>query len=149
MLPSRGSGSPSHAAGLDVPVIESLRSAFPPARWLREYKPAWLAADAISGVTLAAYAIPVAMAYATLAGLPPQHGIYGYLLGGLAYALLGSSRQLAIGPTSAMSMLVGATLLDMADGDPTRWAVISALTAAVLALMCLRSEEHTSELQSR
>ena len=59
----------------------------------------WLTGDAIAGVTLAAYAIPVSLAYASLAGLPPQHGIFCYLLGGLVYALFGTSRQLAIGPT--------------------------------------------------
>src|SRR5262245_19805563 len=47
-------------------------------RWLTEYRAAWLSHDAIAGVTLAAYAIPVSLAYATLAGLPPQVGIYGY-----------------------------------------------------------------------
>jgi sulfate permease, SulP family len=67
------------------------------------YRVKWLAGDAVAGCTLAAYAIPVSLAYAGLAGLPPQAGIYGYLLGGLGYALLGSSRQLAIGPTSAIS----------------------------------------------
>jgi MFS superfamily sulfate permease-like transporter len=86
--------------------------------------------DAIAGVTLAAYGIPVSLAYASLAGLPPQYGIYCYLVGGLFYALFGSSRQLAIGPTSAISMLVGVTIAGMAQGDPGRWADIAALTAA-------------------
>jgi SulP family sulfate permease len=72
---------------------------FPLARWLAEYRADWLRSDIVAGVTLAAYAIPVSLAYAGLAGLPPQAGVYGYLLGGLGYALLGSSRQLAIGPT--------------------------------------------------
>ena len=59
---------------------------FPPAGWLANYRLAWLPSDAIAGVTLAAYAIPVSLAYAGLAGLPPQVGIYGYLLGGVGYA---------------------------------------------------------------
>jgi SulP family sulfate permease len=69
---------------------------------LLRYPVAWLPADAVAGITLAAYAIPVSLAYATLAGLPPQVGVYGYLMGGLGYALVGSSRYLAIGPTSAI-----------------------------------------------
>jgi high affinity sulfate transporter 1 len=113
------------------------RAAFPPAQWLPAYRPRWLANDAIAGVTLAAYGIPVSLAYASLAGLPPQYGIYGYLAGGLFYALFGSSRQLAIGPTSAISMLVGVTVAGMAAGDPGRWADIAALTALVMAAMCL------------
>ena len=113
------------------------RAAFPPAVWLPAYQARWLKNDAVAGVTLAAYGIPVSLAYASLAGLPPQYGIYGYLAGGLAYALLGSSRQLAIGPTSAISMLVGATVAGMAGGDPARWIDIAALTALVIAAMCL------------
>jgi MFS superfamily sulfate permease-like transporter len=93
-------------------------------------RPQWLGGDAVAGVTLAAYAIPVSLAYASLAGLlPAQTGIYCYLVGGLAYALFGTSRQLAVGPTSAISMLVGVTVAGMADGNPARWADIAALTA--------------------
>jgi MFS superfamily sulfate permease-like transporter len=52
------------------------RAIFPPAQWLRSYQLPWLRHDIVAGVTLAAYAIPVSIAYATLAGLPPQYGIY-------------------------------------------------------------------------
>jgi high affinity sulfate transporter 1 len=115
--------------------VTGWRAAFPPAQWLASYQGAWLPRDAVAGVTLAAYAIPVSLAYATLAGLPPQYGIYCYLAGGLLYALFGSSRQLAVGPTSAISMLIGATIAGMAAGDPARWADIAALTALVVAGM--------------
>jgi SulP family sulfate permease len=77
------------------------------------------------------------MAYASLAGLPPQTGIYCYLLGGLGYALYGTSRQLAVGPTSAISLLVGATIAPLAAGDPARWAAIAGLTALVVAAICV------------
>jgi MFS superfamily sulfate permease-like transporter len=62
---------------------------FPPLTWLAGYRSSWLRHDAIAGVTLAAYAIPVSLAYAGLAGLPPQVGIYGYMLGGLGMLSLG------------------------------------------------------------
>jgi len=113
------------------------RAVFPPAQWLPRYKAVWLRHDVVAGVTLAAYAIPVSLAYASLAGLPPHYGIYCYLVAGPAYALFGSSRQLAIGPTSAISMLVGTTLLGMAEGDPQRWAQIAALTALIFAAMSI------------
>jgi high affinity sulfate transporter 1 len=119
----------------DQATNRKLARVFPPVEWLPRYQKAWLSADAIAGVTLAAYAIPVSLAYASLAGLPPEHGIYCYLLGGLGYALCGSARQLAIGPTSAISMLVGATLAGMVDGDAARHASIAALTALVVAAL--------------
>ena len=109
----------------------------PPAGWLVEYKAAWLAGDLIAGVTLAAYAIPVSLAYAGLAGLPPQAGIYGYLMGGLGYALLGSSRQLAVGPTSAVSLMVGGTVAAMAGSDVEHYAQIASLAGFTVALLCL------------
>src|SRR6476469_2647972 len=110
---------------------------FPPAGWLGDYRAAWLPNDLVAGVTLAAYAIPVSLAYAGLAGLPPQVGIYGYLLGGLGYALLGSSRQLAIGPTSAISLMIAGTVGSLAEGDAPRYAEIASLTGFTVALLCL------------
>ena len=110
---------------------------FPPARWLGEYQAVWLSSDLIAGMTLAAYAIPVSLAYAGLAGLPPQVGVYGYLLGGLGYALLGSSRQLAVGPTSAISLMIAGTVGAMAGGDAQRYAEIASLAAFTVAGLCL------------
>ena len=121
----------------DAPAPRGLGALFPPARWVPRYQAAWLRHDAVAGVTLAAYAIPVSLAYATLAGLPPQYGVYCYLVAGLAYALFGSSRQLAIGPTSAISMLVGTTVAGMAMGDPARYGEIAALTALTFAAVAL------------
>ena len=108
---------------------------FPASEWLKGYTLKIFGSDAIAGVTLAAYAIPVSLAYAMLAGLPPQYGVYGYLLGGLFYAVLGTGRQLAVGPTSAISLLIGTTIAGMANGDPQRWAEVASLTALVFAGM--------------
>jgi sulfate permease, SulP family len=110
---------------------------FPPAGWLAGYRASWLPADIIGGVTLAAYAIPVSLAYAALAGLPPQIGIYGYMLGGIGYALLGSSRQLAVGPTSAISLMIAGTAGALAAGDAIRYAQIASLAAFAVATLCL------------
>ncbi len=113
------------------------KAIFPPAQWVPIYQVQWLKDDLFAGITLAAYAIPVALAYATLAGLPPQVGVYGYLLGGLGYALFGSSRHLAIGPTSAISLMVGVSVAPLAMGDPVRYAQIATLSAFVVAAMCI------------
>jgi sulfate permease, SulP family len=115
------------------------RRYLPPLTWLAHYEKGWLAGDFVAGVTLAAYAIPVALAYATLAGLPPQVGIYGYWLGGLGYALLGSSRQLAVGPTSAISLMIAGTVGEMAGGDAAHYAQIASLAGFTVALLCLIS----------
>jgi sulfate permease, SulP family len=110
---------------------------FPPSGWLATYRREWLPSDAVAGVTLAAYAIPVSLAYAALAGLPPQVGIYGYMLGGIGYALLGSSRQLAVGPTSAISLMIAGTVGALAGGDAVRYAQIASLVACAVAVLCL------------
>lgn len=105
--------------------------------WLREYSRFMVRADLVAGLTLAAYAIPVSIAYASLAGLPGQAGLYCYLFGGLGYALFGSSRQLAIGPTAAISLAVGTALASLAVADPSRYAALAALTAGMVAVMSL------------
>lgn len=112
-----------------------MKKLIPALQWLPQYKIKLFGNDTVSGITLAAYAIPVSLAYATLAGLPPQYGIYGYLLGGLFYALLGSSKHLAVGPTSAISLLIGTSLAGFANGDPQRWLDLASLTALVFACM--------------
>ncbi|MEW6436162.1 MAG: sulfate permease [Pseudomonadota bacterium] len=106
------------------------------ASWATNYRGAWLRDDLTAGLTLAAYAIPISLAYAALAGLPPQVGVYGYMLGGLGYAVMGSSRQLAIGPTSAISLMIAATVAPMAQGDASRYAQIASLTALTVAGLC-------------
>ncbi len=108
----------------------------PIADWLPKYQRAWLRFDLIAGVTLAAYAVPVSLAYAGLAGLPPEMGLYCYLLAGLGYAIFGSSRHLAVGPTSAISLLLGVTLAGLAVGDSSRQAALASLTALIMAGVC-------------
>jgi high affinity sulfate transporter 1 len=116
-------------------VSGDIASASLPLGWLTQYRPAWLANDVVAGITLAAYAIPVSLAYASLAGVPPENGAYCYLVGGLGYAIFATSRQLAIGPTSAIAMMVGTTVAGMADGDSARWAAIASLTALIVAVL--------------
>jgi len=110
---------------------------FPPAEWFSAYRAAWLRHDVIAGITLAAYAIPVSLAYAALAGLPPQIGIYGYMLGGIGYALFGASRQMAVGPTSAISLMIAASVGALAAGDAVRYGNIASIAALAVAVLCL------------
>ena len=78
--------------------------------WLSKYDRAWLSADIIAGLTLWGLVAPEAMAYAGIAGLPPQAGLYTLLASLLLYALLGTARHLSVGPTSATSALIASTV---------------------------------------
>ena len=112
---------------------------FPILQWLPNYKLSYFKSDFFSGLTLTAYAIPVSLAYATLAGLPPQYGIYGYIIGGILYAIFGSSKQLAIGPTSAISILIGTAIATVAEGNIERIINIASITALMFAAMSIAS----------
>ncbi len=100
---------------------------------LKNLGPGDLRADAIAGLTLAAYLIPAGMADASLAGLPPQAGLYACLFAGLVFWLFCSSKQTAITVTSAISILLGTTLGSMAEGDPARLGALAACTALLVA----------------
>lgn len=105
--------------------------------WAPRYERKDAVPDLVAGMTLAAYEIPISLAYASLAGLPPQAGIYGSVLGGLAYAFLGTCRQIAVGPTTSISMLIASAIGAMAAGDPARFAALAALTAVMVAVVAL------------
>jgi len=101
--------------------------------WLRRYDRNWLRGDVVAGITLAAYLLPAGLGDASLANLPPQAGLYACLFGGLVFWLFCSSRYTAITVTSAISLLVGASLGEIADGDTTRFSALAAATALLVA----------------
>jgi SulP family sulfate permease len=103
--------------------------------WLRGYEGAWLQADIIAGITLAAYLLPSAIGDASLANLPPQAGLYACLFSGLVFWLLCSSRHTAIAVTSAISLLVGSSLGEVAGGDTSRFGALAACTALLVAAL--------------
>src|SRR6476469_572088 len=107
----------------------------PAARWLRSYKPAWFRADLVAGITLAAYLLPAGLGDASLANLPPEAGLYACLFGGLTFWLFCSSRHTAVTVTSAISLLIGASLGEIAGGDATRFSALAAGTAVLVALI--------------
>jgi high affinity sulfate transporter 1 len=96
---------------------------------LSGYRPAWLPKDVAAGLSVAAIALPVGIAYADLAGVPPVVGMYSAIFPLFAYALFGSSRQLMTGPDAATCILVAATLAPLANGDAGVYAsLLLALT---------------------
>lgn len=100
------------------------------------YQRSWLRGDVVAGITVAAYAVPQVMAYAELAGLPAVVGLYAILVPLVLYALLGSSRQLSVGPESTTALLTAAAIGPLAAGDPTRYAALAALLALLVAGYC-------------
>ncbi len=91
---------------------------------LSGYRPSWLPKDLAAGLSVAAIALPVGIAYADLAGVPPIIGMYSAIFPLFAYALFGSSRQLMTGPDAATCILVAATLGPLAGGDPEHYATL-------------------------
>jgi sulfate permease, SulP family len=107
------------------------------AEWLSDYSLKRLGPDGIAGLSLAAFVIPESLAYATLAGLPPVSGLYCYLAAGLAYALFGTSRQLAVGPTSALALAVAAGIATMSGGDPARAVALAGAVALMVGVIAI------------
>jgi sulfate permease, SulP family len=108
----------------------------PIASWLRGYRLEWLGKDGLAGATSAAVVIPQAMAYATVAGLPLQHGLYCALVPMAVYALLGTSRPLSVSTTSTISLLTASAIATAPDGaEPASVAALLALEVGALLLI--------------
>jgi MFS superfamily sulfate permease-like transporter len=101
---------------------------------LSRYRAPTARRDLVAGVTVAALAIPSAMAYAEVAGLSPVNGLYALLLPTVAYVLLGSSRQLVIGPEGSISTLVAAAILSLAVAGSADAAELAAMLALLVAV---------------
>ena len=108
------------------------RKLLPDFAWLLEYKKRDLRGDIIGGLTIAVMLIPQAMAYALLAGLPPIVGLYASVVPLLAYAIMGSSRQLAVGPVAIDSLLTAATIGALAEASSARYVYLAALLALLV-----------------
>jgi SulP family sulfate permease len=117
--------------------MSALARHVPAIGWLRGYQFAWLRGDVVAGVTLCAYLMPAGIGDASLAGLPPEAGLYACMFSGLVFWLFTSSRQTSVTVTSAISLLVGSSLGAITGGDPARFAVLAAGTAVLVAVLAL------------
>src|SRR5271165_4412351 len=109
------------------------------AAWLTSYRKEWLRPDVIAGLTTAAVVIPKAMAYATIAGLPVQVGLYTAFLPMVIYAVLGTSRVLSVSTTTTLAILAAAELGQVVPGGDaasllTASATLTLLVGAMLVL---------------
>ncbi|XP_055552506.1 sodium-independent sulfate anion transporter isoform X3 [Falco biarmicus] len=112
--------APSGSAGAAAPAMPvpgggqrggsrrwpGVRAWLPVLRWLPRYSPAWLQLDAMAGLSVGLAAVPQALAYAEVAGLPPQYGLYSSFMGCFVYCFLGTAKDVTLGPTAIMSLLV-------------------------------------------
>jgi high affinity sulfate transporter 1 len=117
--------------------IERLTRIAPGLQALLRYRREDLPRDLIAGLSVAAVALPVGVAYAQLAGFSPVVGLYVSILPLVAYALFGTSRQLIIGADAATCALVAAAVLPLAGGDPERYLSLSITLAAMTGLFCI------------
>lgn len=102
---------------------------------LRRYQRSYLGGDLSAGLLVAALAVPQALGYATVAGVPVQVGLYTLPPALLAYALLGSSRVLYVGPVSTVTVLSGSIVRQLAAGDPARASDLTSALALVAGLI--------------
>lgn len=112
-----------------------LERLFPIAGQLRGYDRAALQGDLSAGLTVGVMLIPQGMAYALIAGVPPIYGLYASLVPLVVYALMGSSRQLAVGPVAMVSLLVAAGVTPLAEGDPERYVALTFTLALMVGAL--------------
>ena len=105
--------------------------------WAVGYRRGWLRGDVIAGVTVTAYLIPQVMAYAELAGLPAVVGLWASVGALLAYATLGSSNQLSVGPESTTALMTAAAIGGLASVGSAEYADLAAALCLVVSGLCL------------
>jgi SulP family sulfate permease len=103
----------------------------------RGYQRSWFRADALAGVAVTAYLVPQCLAYSGLAGAPPATGLWVAVIAMILYAFLGTSRQLSVGPESAVAIMVAAAVAPLAAGDPARYLALSTGLAIMVGILCI------------
>ncbi|ESS14513.1 putative sulfate transporter [Betaproteobacteria bacterium MOLA814] len=105
--------------------------------WLRTYQPTWLAGDLTAGLIVTVMLIPQSLAYAMLAGLPPEVGLYASILPIVAYALLGSSMTLAVGPVAVASLMTASALQPLAAAGSSDYVALAVQLSLISGVMLL------------
>lgn len=117
--------------------LMSLKGLFGDQHWLRSYQRSFLAGDIKAGLTVGVVIIPQGMAYALIAGLPPVYGLYAAIIPGVVYALLGTSRQLSVGPVAIDSLIIAAGIGPVAAGDSTKFIGLVLFASIAIGLFQL------------
>ncbi len=118
-------------------MLGNIKISVPIFSTLKNYRRSWLRSDVIAGVTVAAVAVPQAMAYAQLAGLPLSIGLYTALVSMLVFALFTTSRLAIVGPDAAMAALTASTIIPLANSNLERYISLVSVLAILIGLVCL------------
>ena len=118
-------------------MINKIKITIPLIDTIKNYERPWLKKDLIAGVTVAAVAVPQAMAYSQLAGVPLITGLYTALVSMLIFAVFTTSRLAIVGPDAAMAALTGAALLPLASGNPAEYLSLVSILAILIGAACL------------
>ena len=145
MSPRRGPAPPARARygrrvsneAAEKSPVSLTRRHFPGIWALRGYQRSWLRGDLLAGVTVAAYLVPQVMAYAEVAGLPAITGLWAAVAPLVAYAILGSSRQLSVGPESSTALMTAAAVTALVADDQQFYAEAAAALALAVGAICL------------
>jgi sulfate permease, SulP family len=129
------SGHSSNVARSTVRQVKVSIGSVPIIGWVRTYERPWLARDVIAGLTVWGLIVPEGMAYASLAGLPPQAGLYTILVSLLAYAVFGTSRHLVVAATSATAALVGSSIAALKPADAAAYAGYAAALVLIVGVL--------------
>ena len=124
--------APRHRSGFHISAVVPILG------WIRTYnRSRLLRPDVLAGVTVAAFSVPESMAYAGLAGLTPEHGLYASMVALLVYACFGTSRHMSVGTTSALSIMVAGTLGGLALTNPDDYLAAAQLTAIFAGIIAV------------
>jgi solute carrier family 26 (sodium-independent sulfate anion transporter), member 11 len=123
-------------------VLQYVLDTFPCSKWICNYNLSWLIGDIVAGITVGAVVIPQGMAYAKLAQLPVQYGLYTSFIGGLCYWLFGTSKDISIGPVAVASIVTAQIVADLAAEHPKDHleapvlaGIVAMMSGAVIAIL--------------
>jgi high affinity sulfate transporter 1 len=125
---------PGPASG---PKVDGLGRWLPGVRMLRSYQRSWLSRDLVAGIVLTALLVPAGMGYAEASGLPAIYGLYATIVPLVAYALVGPSRILVLGPDSSLAPLIAAAILPLAAGSDAEAVALAGILAIFSGLLCV------------
>ena len=125
------------AVGTRRSILAQVQRWVPGVRVLRAYDRTWLSRDLIAGIVLVTLLVPQGMAYAQLAGLPAINGLYATVVCLIAYAFMGPSPILVLGPDSAFGPMIAATVLPLAGGSTEQAIALAGMLALLVGALTL------------